>query len=294
MLKTNMLFFILSFFVWAQIMFLIYGGHHYFKEPLPSMVKGNTLQNIVNRQNTIKSTLHELHLSLLQLEEPSAERGHILHNIGMLYYDLFKMNRKNQLLDSSEYYYLQSINIISNSTRFYYNLGRLYMEGKKPGPAKRYYEKALEMKPDNILALHNLALVNYYEYNDLRTAKSLLEKVLMLNPESPVCNYVLGDIYNQEKDFNNAITHYNREIMLVYTYSRNKKKFSIPVSAVNLALVRSHYYLFKLYSTIQKNKESAKNNLKAYLTLEKNEKLKIDAMNKYYKYWHEKFTSRGG
>jgi tetratricopeptide (TPR) repeat protein len=271
-------------------MFLIHGGHAYFKSPLPSMVKGKSLHNIVNPQDIIRNTLNELHKSLLDKEEPSVERGHVLHNIGLLYYDLFKIIQKKQLLDSSEYYYSRSIDIISDNTRFYYNLGRLYMESKKPDSAKKYYEKALEVKPDNILALHNLALVNLYEYNKIDAAKSLLEKVLNIDPESPVCNYVLGDIYNQKNDFDNAIYHYNREIVLIHTYYRNRKKFSIPIHAVNLSLLRSHYYLFKLYSTVLKNKGMAKKNLNAYLAIEKNEKLKKDAIHRYYIYWNEKYT----
>ena len=263
----------------------MHGGYAYFSTPIKSAVEKVSVSEIFNQQNALMNTLKELYLSLLQKDVKPEERGHILHNIGSAYYDLHKIIPQNPLLDSSENYYLQSIEIISNNARFYYNLGRLYTEYRKHDAAKQNYEKALGVKPDHILALHNLALLNYFELNNKEVAKALLGRVLSIQPISPVCNYVLGEIFEKENDIDKAIFHYNKEIETFYSFIRSKTNIPLSNYTLKLSLMKSHYQLFLLYSTKRRNKEGAKKNLDAYLIIEKNEEERKRVMKKFNKYW---------
>ena len=284
-LKNNIAFFVLCFVIWAQVIFLMHGGYAYFSTPLKSPIKKVSVSEIFSQQNAIMNNLKELYLSLLQKDVQPVERGHILHNIGSSYYDLHKIIPKDPLLDSSEHYYMQSIKIISNNARFYYNLGRLYTEYRKHDAARQYYEKAVGVKPDHILALHNLALLNYFELNNREVAKALLGRVLSIQAKSPVCNYVLGEIFEKENDSDKAIFHYNKEIEAFYRFIRSKTNIPVSHYTLKIALMKSHYKLFLLYSTKKRDKERAKKNLDAYLIIEKNEKERKSIINEFNKYW---------
>ena len=286
-LKNDIVFFTLCFVIWAQVIFLIHGDHAYFGIPIGSILKNVNIKKEFSQKKVIVNTINELYSSLKKEERP-IERGHILHNMGSSYYDLHKVMQRIDFLDSSEYYYKQSINVISDNPRFYYNLGFLYTEYRNHKAAKQYYEKTVELKPDHILALHNLALLNYYELGNKEIAKKLLGKVLSIQPNSPACHYTLGAIFEEEGNYPNAINHYNKEITTCYNFI--KGNISIPVSKQTLkyALLKSHRRLALLYSTVKKNKGLAKKNLDAYLRLEQDEKEKKNTLNKLNKYWQLK------
>jgi tetratricopeptide (TPR) repeat protein len=269
----------------VQVVFLMHGGYAYFSSPIKSAVGKVSVSEIFNQQNALMNTLKELYLSLLQKDVKPEERGHILHNIGSAYYDLHKIIPQDPLLDSSENYYQQSIRIISNNARFYYNLGRLYTEYRKHDLAKQNYEKALGVKPDHILALHNLALLNYFELNNREVAKALLSRVLSIQARSPVCNYVLGEIFEKENNINKAIFHYNKEIETFYSFIRSKTNIPVSSYTLKLSLMKSHYQLFLLYSTERRDKELAKKNLDAYLIIEKNEEERKRVIKEFNNYW---------
>lgn len=284
-LKNNIIFFALCFVIWGQVIFLMHGGYAYFSTPIKSPVKKVSVSEIFSQQNALMNNLKELYISLLQKKEQPVERGHILHNIGSSYYDLHKIIPKTPLLDSSEHYYLQSIRIISNNARFYYNLGRLYTEYRKHDAAKQYYEKTVGVKPDHILALHNLALLNYFELNNKEVAKALLGRVLSIQAKSPVCNYVLGEIFEKENDYDKAVYYYNKEIETFYSFIKSKTNIPVSNNTLKLALMKSHYRLAFLYSTKERDKERAKKNLDAYLHFEQDEKEKKNTINKFNKCW---------
>lgn len=284
-LKNNIAFFVLCFVIWAQVIFLMHGGYAYFSTPIKSYIKNVSINEVFSRENAIMNTMKELYISLLQKKEQPVERGHILHNIGSSYYDLHKIIKGDPLLDSSEHYYLQSIRIISNNARFYYNLGRLYTEYRKHDAAKQYYEKAVGVKPDHILALHNLALLNYFELNNKEVAKTLLGRVLSIQAKSPVCNYVLGEIFEKENDYDKAVYYYNKEIETFYSFIKSKTNIPVSNYTLKLALMKSHYRLAFLYSTKERDKERAKKNLDAYLHFEQDEKEKKNTINKFNKCW---------
>ena len=283
-LKNEFVFFTLCFIIWAQVIFLIHGGHVYLGTPISSILKNVNITKEFNQEKVIVNTINELYSSLKKEERP-IEKGHILHNMGSSYYDLNKIIRRNDLLDSSEYYYKQSINVISDNPRFYYNLGFLYTGNRNHTAAKHNYEKTIELKPDHVLALHNLALLNYYELGNREKAKDLLEKVLSIQPNSPACHYTLGAIFEEDGTYSNAIHHYNKEIETCYNFINSKTSLPVSKQTLKYALLKSHHRLALLYSTVAKNKELAKRNFDAYLRLEQNENEKKTVINKFNKYW---------
>jgi len=290
LLKNNGLFFLLCFFIWTQVIYLQHGSYRYFGVPLPSELKNMNIASEFNQKNVVAKAISELYKSLKDEKRP-VERGNIFQNMGVSYYDLSQITRNMTFLDSAEAYYKQSIDIIPDNARFYYNLGRLNTERLNHGVAKDCYEKAAHLKPDYILALHNLALLNYFEMRDSREAKKLLLKVLSIEQNAPACNYVLGAIFEEERDYDKAIYHYTNEVTVFYNFIRGKTPIPVTRTTLEYALTHSHLKLVELYSSQQKNRDLARDNLDAYLKFEQAPGAREAAIKLFNKSWAQKYDS---
>jgi hypothetical protein len=109
----------------------MYGNYSYFDRPVRSTVTNAPVQAEFNKQSAVMNSMKELYASLIQKEERSGERGHIYHNIGTMYFDMYKATRVQRAFDSSECYYLKSVDALPDNQRFRYNLGRLYKEQRR-------------------------------------------------------------------------------------------------------------------------------------------------------------------
>lgn len=74
--------------------------------------------------------------------------------------------------------------IIAN---LYNMLGFIYFEAGQVSVAKNFYEEALIIDPNYVIALNNLAKI-YEEINDFKKAESLYDKVLTLNLNNKTAN----------------------------------------------------------------------------------------------------------
>lgn len=66
-------------------------------------------------------------------------------------------------------------------------LGFIYFEAGQTSFAKNFYEQALQINPNYVVALNNLAKI-YEEVKDLKKAESLYDKVLTLNLNNKTAN----------------------------------------------------------------------------------------------------------
>ena len=69
--------------------------------------------------------------------------------------------------------------------QIYNMLGFIYYEASQKTLAKEFYQKAIELDPNYIIALNNLAKI-YEDIQDLKKALILYSKVLNLNPSNHI------------------------------------------------------------------------------------------------------------
>jgi len=74
------------------------------------------------------------------------------------------------------------------------NLGLIAAQEGRVGEATEYFKRAVQLSPDNIVALENLG--NAYRQQKLwEQARTTFERALALNPESPGANYGLAMVF---------------------------------------------------------------------------------------------------
>jgi len=282
--KRDAFFYPLLFAAWGAFILIRYHSYSYYNAPLPSVSAQMNLTDAIGKQQTITKNIEELQKSLGE-EKDVVERGHIEHNIGTAYYDNYKSLQRGDLLDSAQAYYEQSIRTLSTVARFYYNLGRIFTERREHLKAKANYEKALQLEPNHVLALHNLALLNFYELGNRDTAKALLEKALAVKGDLPICNYVLGEIALQQGRYEAALEHFRREVNSFSMFSGGRQSVPVSRSAMNFAASKSHLELAILYSTRFIDAKHAQANFHAYLRLEPDPQRRDAAIAEMKKYW---------
>lgn len=91
-------------------------------------------------------------------------------------------------------------------SRFYAQLGRALEVDGKPASAILQYEKALELRPDYPVALHNLAKLRFYgpeELRDFETARKLFNRAAELGftDSLPVVGTMARDALGGDRDF---------------------------------------------------------------------------------------------
>jgi tetratricopeptide (TPR) repeat protein len=75
--------------------------------------------------------------------------------------------------------------------------------------ANIHFRKAIELKPEFYPALKNLA-INEMKLNRTAEAKAHFIEALRFGPDDPVANLALGEIHFQEKQYAQAVKHYDQ------------------------------------------------------------------------------------
>lgn len=100
---------------------------------------------------------------------------------------------------------------------YYSNLGTIYATKNMADEAEAQFKKALELNPQDVLALFNLGRV-HSERRRYVEAKNFYEKLVEATPEDPIAWYNLGGVY-AELD-NPAVSDYNTIDMAMQCYLR--------------------------------------------------------------------------
>jgi hypothetical protein len=93
------------------------------------------------------------------------------------------------------------------------DLGNLLLLADQPAQAEEAYRKALELDPDKVTALFNLALLQQ-QRGERREALSLYKKVVALQPGHAWAHYQIGTLYESWGEKSKAIESYARAFAL--------------------------------------------------------------------------------
>jgi tetratricopeptide (TPR) repeat protein len=93
------------------------------------------------------------------------------------------------------------------------SLGYVYQKQKRYEAAMDQYDKALQLKPQHIGALNNLAVV-YYEIGNMDKALGIIQNVLKINPESVDGLLNIGTFLKQKGNRNDAAKYFRKGIEL--------------------------------------------------------------------------------
>jgi hypothetical protein len=93
------------------------------------------------------------------------------------------------------------------------DLGNLLLLAEQPAQAEEAYRKALELDPDKVTALFNLALLQQ-QRGERREALSLYKKVVSLQPDHAWAHYQIGTLYESWDETSKAVAEYARAFAL--------------------------------------------------------------------------------
>ena len=95
------------------------------------------------------------------------------------------------------------------NSKFWYLLGRSLFEMDRREEAIPYLQKSLTLEPTRVGAWGTLAAIHYSEEDWLSTISMLL-KYLELDPEHAPSHFAIATSYDNLRDFEKALLHYNK------------------------------------------------------------------------------------
>jgi tetratricopeptide (TPR) repeat protein len=273
------------FMAWAAGVFLMHNGYRYFGTAIPSIAIVNQPDVLLRQSASLASSVEELQKKLLTEKDPT-EHAHIQHNIGQSFYDIYTVTRNRVMLDSAGMYFAQSIKELPTVARFFYNLARVYTEKGMHDQARINYQQALALDPMHVLAMHNLGLLTFFELGKPEEARELLQRALNINAFLPICNYVLGEIALETKDYSEALRRFSLELTLsASNYGAGASNIPASRASIEYALRMTHLELAGMYSSRFPNRDSAQQHFNAYYASEPDPNARQEALGKIQKFW---------
>jgi tetratricopeptide (TPR) repeat protein len=281
-LRKEVLFYPALFLAWALFLIARYADYRYFDTPFPS-AGFERMSGGMSKVSLLRNSLAELQRNLIE-ENDKTEKPHILQNIGCAYYDLYKETRDPGQLDSALGFIYQSTIEAPTIGRFHYNFGRMFTEQGDQQRAMQQYEQAIRYEPNHILALSNAGTCAYFAFNRSQDAARYFARALAIDSLMPMCNVVLGLISLDEKDYNAALTGFEKELR-ADAAATVKNRYPLSLENISYAAMLSHSNLTSLYSTKFPNKALAQQHLEEYLKLEPEQTKRDDAVKQFRRCW---------
>ncbi len=136
---------------------------------------------------------------------------------------------RRQFFDSSIKYFNKGAIIYDKDPEIFYNLGVTYYEMGDKENALKAYVKAIEKKPDYILALNNLGVI-YFEKQDYANALKIFTSSLKYDSNNADAYANTGAVYHNKGNYDLAIINYEKAITrnpkLIYVYDNLIKLYS--------------------------------------------------------------------
>ena len=154
----------------------------------------------------------EASFQLALKDDPS--NAEAVYGLGSVY---LKQERNSEAREAFERTVKLKADSPSTLTNAWNNLGLLAArEGKMP-EAKSYFQEALRLNPNHLVALDNLGSV-YRRLQDWDEARVTLERALKVKPDDPEANYSLGMVFAQTDDTERAYEFLRKALQLRPVY----------------------------------------------------------------------------
>src|SRR6204780_6017755 len=121
--------------------------------------------------------------------------------------------------------------------------------------ARKYYQMALAMKPDDPEALNNLAAV-YHGQHDYRQAARTYKQALKYAPSAAITYCNLGTAYFAEEKYKPGMQAYHKALALNPHIFDSSQTQIVEETSTRRQLVAVNYYLAKTYATEGKMEEA--------------------------------------
>ncbi len=207
---------------------------------------------------------------------------HIDENLAEAYYNLGLLYQNENEFEKATTFYKKVVLINPQDSQAYELLGECCQALDNVQDAIVFYDTALRIDPKSLNSAVNLAQLYLY-YNNYTDAIEVLKIALVTHSDQKELHFALGDIYKTTKEYEHAIGHFRKVIMLDENNSRAYYELgyccfelglnnqSIPLLA-NAFKLDQHfsdplYYLGKAYEK-KKNIDSAVSAYEQWITME--------------------------
>jgi len=126
---------------------------------------------------------------------------------------------------------LRAVTLAPDIDFLWANLGALYRQQGQDDVAEQLYLAALEVNPDSRTAMNNLAVL-YRSRGDHVQADAWATRVERRRQQNPFYHYYLGELAEAEAEYEEALAHYQRAIVL----RRSEAEFYFRVARLYLHL----------------------------------------------------------
>ena len=166
------------------------------------LLKGNVTAEIFHQYAILSSSLCDTDTAEKMLKKvikmnPDIAKAH--KDLGIIY-----LNKR--LFDYAEDEFKTAMKLQPNDFEIIFEYANFLYSISKNTEAERFYREALDIEPDNILALTFMAL-NKLVLNQLDEAKDYIMKALKINPHHEYIQFCAGRILYARKEFEDA-KHY--------------------------------------------------------------------------------------
>lgn len=130
----------------------------------------------------------------------------------------------------------------------YNKIGIAYHQIQQLGTAKKYYERAIKLKPDYSEALNNVGTV-YYATKSYRRAIGFYRRALRISPNSASIYSNLGTALFARKKYQEATDAYQQAMALDPDVFERRSNYGTLLEDRNVEeRAKFHYYLAKMYA----------------------------------------------
>ena len=177
----------------------------------------NIYDNILLKNNVSAETMHQYAiLSSSLCDTDTAERMlkkviKMKPEIAKAHKDLGIIYLNKRLFEYAEDEFQTALRLAPNDFEIIFEYGNFLYSISKNTDAERYYREALDIEPDNVLALTFMAL-NKLVLNQLDASKEYIMKALKINPEHEYIQFCAGRILYARKEFEEAKNYLIRAI----------------------------------------------------------------------------------
>lgn len=166
------------------------------------ILKNNPTPEVLHQYAILSSSLCDTDTAEKILKKvikmkPDIAKAH--KDLGIIY-----LNKR--LFDYAEDEFTTALKLAPNDFEIIFEYGNFLYSISKNNEAERYYQEALDIQPENVLALTFMAL-NKLILNQLDSAKEYIMKALKINPEHEYIQFCAGRILYARGEFEDA-KHY--------------------------------------------------------------------------------------